>query len=196
MEKKKYCPSCDRRVSTRVDSRKETFKVRGENTTIQSSVLVCEECKQDIFDDELDGKNIELVYNEYRKKHKLLFPSEISEIREKYGLSQRALSRFLEWGEVTINRYETGALQDKVHDQVLRLVSDPKNMYKLYENQKDLLSIKESEKLEQRLDSLLKYPELSFAPIERAREREFEYTEFYPPPIERAIEKKYSLMTS
>lgn len=175
-EKKIYCDFCNTYTIAKIVSKKETFKVRGENITIQSSVLVCKECERDIFDEELDGKNIELVYNEYRKKHKLLFPSEIKEIREKYGLSQRALSRLLEWGEVTINRYETGALQDKAHDFLLRLISDPQDMYKVYESQKDFLSRNERMELKERLDSLLGWDfrlleSTSYPSYEKSKER-------------------------
>ena len=120
-----YCPTCDRYTIASIVSRKETFNVKGEDIAVESSVLVCDKCKQDIFDEELDEKNLELAYTEYRKKHNLLLPTEIKGIREKYGLSQRSLGRLLEWGEITVNRYENGAIQDAVHDDVLKFISNP-----------------------------------------------------------------------
>ena len=45
-------------------------------------------------------------------------------IRESYGLSQVDLAKLLGWGEATISRYESKAIQDEAYDMMLRLVKD------------------------------------------------------------------------
>ena len=45
-------------------------------------------------------------------------------IRESYGLSQVDLAKLLGWGEATISRYESKAIQDEAYDMLLRLVKD------------------------------------------------------------------------
>jgi len=45
-------------------------------------------------------------------------------IRESYGLSQVDLARLLGWGEATISRYESKAIQDEAYDTMLRLIKD------------------------------------------------------------------------
>jgi len=123
-----YCPRCKDDVQTRVEGRDEVFKVRGDPIAIQTAVAVCPKCGEDLFDEALEEKNIAAAYNAYRRKHRLLTPGEIRELRERYGLSQRALAQLLGWGEVTVNRYENGALQNRAHDTVLRLIADPQNL--------------------------------------------------------------------
>jgi len=83
-------------------------------------------------------------------------PSEIIEIRERYGLSQRSLSKLLGWGEITIHRYESGSLQDEAHDEVLELISKPENLLEIYEKQAHLLAPYVSEALKKRIDDLIK----------------------------------------
>ena len=58
------------------------------------------------------------------QKKGLLTSDEIIAIRESYGLSQVDLARLLGWGEVTISRYETKAIQDESYDIMLRLIKD------------------------------------------------------------------------
>ena len=41
-----------------------------------------------------------------------LQPEEIEKIRKQYGLSQKNFARLLGWGDITIHRYESGAIQD------------------------------------------------------------------------------------
>ncbi|TAL25411.1 MAG: helix-turn-helix domain-containing protein, partial [Nitrospirae bacterium] len=66
-----------------------------------------------------------------------LQPEEIKKIREQYGLSQRNFARLLGWGEITIHRYESGAIQDDVHNDVLALIKDVDDFKKLFESKKN-----------------------------------------------------------
>lgn len=150
-----YCPECEEKVKADIVQREETFTVKGEKISVPASVLVCSKCKNDIFDEELDGANVAAAYNEYRKQHSLLLPSKIREIRERYGLSQRSLGRLLEWGEITVNRYETGEIQDAVHNEVLELIDNPENMKKIFEKNMHLLSPSLRESLKKRIDDII-----------------------------------------
>lgn len=133
----------------------ETLPVKGENVSIRSEVAICNDCNEKVFYQELDDKNLELAYSAYRKKHNLLTPSEIADIRKKYLLSQRMLGRLLEWGDVTVSRYESGAIQDPAHNEVLQLVSEPTNMKKIFEKNGYLLPEKTREALGKRIDNLI-----------------------------------------
>lgn len=70
------------------------------------------------------NKNLLNARNAYRKKKGLLTSDEIVAIRESYGLSQVDLAKLLGWGEATISRYESKAIQDEAYDMMLRLVKD------------------------------------------------------------------------
>lgn len=149
-----YCSNCDKETQTKSSSRKEIIAVRGEEFEILSSILLCLECNNEIFNEEIESANLEIAYSNYRKKHGLLSPIEIKEIREKYHLSQRALSKLLGWGEITLHRYESGAIQDEVHNTVLSLISQSENMFKVFEKNKSNLTVSEIDKLEKKLNEL------------------------------------------
>lgn len=123
-----YCDACGKEVETKIISRQESFNVCGEDITIEAQVMVCAECGEELFCEELDSATLVNAYNEYRRKHKLLLPDEIKKIREKYGLSQRSFSKLLNWGDKTICRYENGSVQDKAHNSLLLFLREPENM--------------------------------------------------------------------
>lgn len=96
-----YCEVYGREVETKIITRKEVLNVCGEDIEVDAQVMVCTECGE-----ELDSATLINVYNEYRRRHKLLLPEEIRRIREQYGLSQRSFAKLLNWGDKTIRRYE------------------------------------------------------------------------------------------
>ena len=150
-----FCPDCGEYTKVKLDKEKEVYNVRGEPIEVEAELAICQDCGSKIFDEERDSQNLEIAYSRYREKHGLLSPDEIRTAREKYGLSQRALSRLLGWGEITIHRYESGAIQDNVHNSTLRLIEDPRNMQKIFEaNRGKLLSYTEA-RLEKRIADFL-----------------------------------------
>lgn len=123
-----YCDVCGKEVETKIITRQETFKVCGEDITIDAQVFVCAECGEELFCEELDSATLVNAYNEYRRKHKFLLPDEIKKIREQYGLSQRNFAKLLNLGDKTICRYENGSVQDKAHNSLLLFLREPENM--------------------------------------------------------------------
>lgn len=121
----RFCPNCDELREVSREHRVETHHVRGEPIEVEAEVVVCSVCREAISDPELDEQTLGKVYDIYRDRHGLLHPQDIKRIRERYGLSQRSLARLLGWGEVTIQRYENGALQDEAHDEMLRSLENP-----------------------------------------------------------------------
>ena len=150
-----FCPNCEEFTDAKLETRRQVLNVRGEPIEVKGEVAICQKCGSKIFDEELDSRSLERAYSRYREKHKLLSPDEIRTIREKYGLSQRALARLLGWGEVTIHRYESGAIQDKVHDSTLRLIEDPQNMGKIFEANRNKLTSYAAARLKERIASFL-----------------------------------------
>jgi len=149
------CPGCEEYTEATLGVEKEVYHVRGEPIEIEAEVVVCQKCGNKIFDEKRDSRNLEKAYSHYRTKHNLLPPDEIRTIREKYGLSQRALSRLLGWGEITIHRYESGAIQDNVHDSTLRLIEDPQNMQKFFKANRNKLPSYVVSRLEKRIADFL-----------------------------------------
>lgn len=151
---KEYCEKCNKLSGVTIKTLKESYPVKGEATTITAEVAICNTCGEKLFNHELDGKNLRIAFAAYRHKHNLLAPEDIAKLRKKYQLSQRALGQLLDWGEITINRYENGAIQDPAHNEVLLLISDTRNMLDLFEKQKHLLPTNTAEKLSATLAQL------------------------------------------
>lgn len=145
---KKYCYKCEKEVDTKVITKKEIYDVCGENIEVYADVLVCVDCGEELYCEELDSVTLKLAYDEYRRRHNLLFPDEIKRIRQKYGLSQRSFAKLLHWGDKTIFRYENGSIQDSVHNALLLFLKEPRNMRAyLAENKVELSERKKSELL-------------------------------------------------
>lgn len=144
---KRYCEMCGEEVETKVITKQEVYTVLGEDITVEAQVLVCADCDEELYCEELDHATLTAAYNTYRRCHKLLLPTEIKEIREMYHLSQRSFAKLLNWGDKTIRRYENGSIQDKVHNSLLMFLKDPKNMKVYLEENENLLDEKQVIKL-------------------------------------------------
>lgn len=125
---KKYCEECGREVETKIIIKRESYDVCGEAIEVEAQILVCAECGEEFYCEELDNATLINAYNKYRRKHKLLLPEEIRKIRVQYGLSQRSFAKLLNWGDKTIFRYENGSIQDKAHNSLLLFLREPENM--------------------------------------------------------------------
>ena len=149
---KKYCDICQCEQETQVDNKRETFSVRGEEIETVSDIRICSICRNELFDEELDTKNLERVYQAYRNKHNLLSPFEIKQIRESIG-SGRTVASLLGWSQATFVRYEGGTIPSASHhEQLLRLKNDPTYLNYLYDSNKNKLTDREKRKILAQID--------------------------------------------
>ena len=155
MEKKMFCPKCDKTQPVTTIQRQETFTVRDEKVSVLSELNVCSVCKEEFATTEQEEENVRKAYDEYRRENGLLTHSEVRDVRVQYGLSQTAFSRWLGWGDVTIHRYESGSLQDAVHNEALLLLRDPRNAEKLLEMNRENLDEASAERLERAVSARL-----------------------------------------
>ena len=151
---KKYCAECGREVETKIITSTETYEVCGEAVEVEAQILVCAECGEEFYCEELDSATLVCAYNEYRRRHKLLLPDEIRKIREQYGLSQRSFAKLLNWGDKTICRYENGSIQDKAHNSLLLFLREPENMRTFLTENEISLDEKQKNKLLETVDKL------------------------------------------
>jgi len=121
-----YCPTCDEDRDFQREIRPETHKVRGEQVSADIPSYVCPVCGDTQPDPDHDP--MVLLYDEYRRRHHLLTPQEIRRIREQYGLSHEAFANLLGMSPASLYRYEGGALQSAVHDNLIRACDDPREM--------------------------------------------------------------------
>lgn len=151
---RKYCDECGKVVETKIINKKEAYNVCGEVIEIDAQVLVCTDCGEEFYSEELDNATLISAYNEYRRRHKLLLPEEIKKIREQYGLSQRSFAKLLNWGDKTICRYENGSVQDKAHNSLLLFLREPENMRTFLTENEVALNARQLNKLLETVEEL------------------------------------------
>lgn len=123
---KSYCDNCDKKVDYFV--KEETInQYKGYEVNVVERIGVCKSCKSDIYIPELESQNFKNLYDKYRELAGLISIDEIIGLRSKYNISQRELTAILNWGKMTINRYENGAPPSQSHSDYLSLLlSNPK----------------------------------------------------------------------
>lgn len=121
------CPLCDKVHEIEERKRTASTVVKGEKVTYEERFYYCANSDEDENEFEsgaMTNENLLNARNAYREKMGLLTSYGIIEIRESYGLSQVDLARLMGWGEATISRYESKAIQDEAYDMMLRLIKD------------------------------------------------------------------------
>jgi putative zinc finger/helix-turn-helix YgiT family protein len=121
-----FCPSCDAVENPfRSTLRKTKQEYRGEILEVETPALKCKECEFHLLaPGHLDAIRITTA-NAYRRKHGLLTAGEIIQRRKAMGMSQRRFAQYLEVGEASVKRWESGLLvQDKASDLRVRAQTD------------------------------------------------------------------------
>lgn len=121
------CPVCDRSHEVEERKRIADLTIKGCEVNYVEHYYYCsnaDEDEQEFVTGKMANANLLAARNAYRKKNGLLTSDEIVGIRKDYGLSQVNLAKLLGWGEATISRYESKAIQDKSHDEMLRMIKD------------------------------------------------------------------------
>ncbi|MBO5097913.1 MAG: DUF4065 domain-containing protein [Agathobacter sp.] len=121
------CPICDKMHEIEERKRKTFTIIKDEEVFYEETYYFCENADDDENEFEtgsMMNENLLNARNAYRIKMGLLTSDEIVALRENYGLSQVDLAKLLGWGEATISRYESKAIQDEAYDMMLRLVKD------------------------------------------------------------------------
>lgn len=122
-----YCVNCDAEVNYITRQEKKRVVVKGREFEVTLTRAYCAECGEPVSPDAIAKANDLIVFDEYRKLEGLLTSEQIKAIRFKRGLSQVALARLINCGEKNIARYETGTIQDRAFDLLMRLVDDDKS---------------------------------------------------------------------
>ncbi len=144
---KNVCPYCEKQTDLEFIKGHELIIVRGEEITVPVEYFKCSQCGHDFEDPQSKHDPLTLAYEEYRRRHGFMHPEEIRELRQRYGFTQKDLAKLLGWGEVTLSRYENGALQDETHNTILQFMKEPHNLLHLIKQKGDFLPLDKREKL-------------------------------------------------
>lgn len=121
------CPLCDK--VHEIEERTHIAKtiIKGEEVNYEETYYFCQNSDEDeneFVTGKMENDNLLNARNAYRKAHGLLTSDQIVAIRDMYGLSQVDLAKLLGWGEATISRYESKAIQDEAYDNMLRIIKE------------------------------------------------------------------------
>lgn len=147
MTKRNICPVCEKKTTIEHVYKKEKFIIKGEEIFVPSEYYKCLECGSDFQNTRTNVDSLDIAYREYRKRKNLMQPEEIKKLRKQYGLTQQELSTILGWGMATLSRYENGALQDSAHNNMLVLITDPRNLKDLILKNGEFLPLPKKEKI-------------------------------------------------
>lgn len=149
---RKECPVCEFERDLSYREITEVLKVRGEDINVTSRVHYCPEGEHYFYDVADEEEKFQNAYKEYRRRKGLLQPDEIEKIRNQYGLSQKNFARLLGWGDITIHRYESGAIQDDAHNDVLVLIRSFDYYKQYFESKKNTLDPALAKKVEETIN--------------------------------------------
>jgi len=129
---------------------------KGIKFTTTNKKLYCENVDEYLITEELMDENDIRMKDAYRKGVGLLTSKEIHDIRDKYDISQKDLSKILEWGELTITRYENHYVQDRAHNDILEEIhKNPVFLYDKLKVNKDLISKSSYERIMEKTKKIL-----------------------------------------
>jgi putative zinc finger/helix-turn-helix YgiT family protein len=102
-------------------------RYRDEVVEVSREFFRCESCQEEFVTPKQHGVYVAAVKNEVRRRHGLLSPERIIQIRKKLGLTQAEIEELLNAGPKVVVRWESGkVIQSGSHDNMLRLLErDP-----------------------------------------------------------------------
>jgi transcriptional regulator with XRE-family HTH domain len=146
------CPLCEKGDAVLSYQRKKRI-FRKEEFELFEYFYKCNKCKEEFTTTEIDTLNTNQVYNKYREKYSIPFPSQLTSLREHYSLSAAKMSELLGFGANQYRLYESGELPAGGNATVLTLILNPGSFKELISKSKSLLSDKKFEEIIKKLDS-------------------------------------------
>ncbi|HAY35177.1 MAG TPA: DNA-binding protein, partial [Bacteroidetes bacterium] len=128
---------------------------RKEEFEVYDFYYKCEDTGKEFSTDETGNITMKQLFNLYREKNDILFPEQIIELREKYGLSSPKMSAVLGFGPNIYKSYEKGYIPNKSNSTLLNIAKDPRQFLKIAEDSKQLNNL-ELQKLKIIIDDLVK----------------------------------------
>lgn len=121
------CPLCGKVHEIGERKRFTSIQIKSDEVEYEETYYYCcysNEDENEFETGKMSNLNLLNARNAYRRNHGLLTSDEIMRLRERFGLSQVELAKLLGWGEATISKYESKAIQNEAYDNMLRIIKD------------------------------------------------------------------------
>ena len=102
-----------------------TGERNGEAFTVTVPGFSCTSCNYKTINNSQSGEFTKAVSDAYKTAHGLLTGAALRERRAMLGMSQQDFADYLGVGPASIKRWESGQIQDRAMDQLIRLKTDP-----------------------------------------------------------------------
>ena len=155
MDSNIFCDRCNKYVEAIKKEETIPMTIKGEIILFNGIRTFCPVCKSNLYVESIHSENMEKGLQLYRKKHDLVSPLEIKEVRKLYDISQSLFSKILGIGEATIRRYETGMIPSKVNSAIIKQARSPKTFMNFVEQNKENISPEDYEKISAVVKNLL-----------------------------------------
>lgn len=150
------CPICGKTHLIEEKTRKTKTIIKGKSVQYDQTFYYCSNASDEENEFEtgfMVNLNLLNAINAYRKQNGLLTSDEIVSLRKEYSLSQVDLARLLGWGEATISRYESKAIQDEPYDNTLRSLKDnPYIVFEFYKKNQSSFSYEKQQEIKKLID--------------------------------------------
>jgi putative zinc finger/helix-turn-helix YgiT family protein len=102
-----------------------TGERNGEEFTVTVEGLHCGNCGYETISNRQSGEFTKAISDAYRAKHGLLAGVEIKARRVALSMSQLDFAAYLGVGPASVKRWESGQVQDRAMDSLIRLKTNP-----------------------------------------------------------------------
>lgn len=181
-------PITGKEMKLSVETRKVSF--RKENLEIPFQFYLCEDTGEQFTTTDLDELNLQLLHNQYRAKHHIPLPDEITKIRKQYGLTSSRMGEILGFGPNTYGNYEKGEVPSLPNANLIKMAKDPNKFLGLARDWQTI-SLKAKDELLLRIEHLIKQKDAAYIFLEKYLMGDFEpgiYTGYREPDFERLRE--------
>ena len=133
---------------------KRSIVFRKEEFSVIYHYLKCIDSEEQFTSTQLDEINMLQVYNKYREAHKLPYPEQIKELRDKYHISALKMSDILGFGANMYRNYENGEVPSESNSRLIQLAQDP-NKFKHLIALSGVYAEEEEKKIHRHIDELI-----------------------------------------
>jgi putative zinc finger/helix-turn-helix YgiT family protein len=97
----------------------------GELFSVETDGYRCHNCGFETVDSQQSAEFTRLLSDAYRAAHGYLTSTEVRDRRNRLGMTQQEFSEYLGTGVASVKRWESGQIQERAMDELIRLKTDP-----------------------------------------------------------------------
>lgn len=114
------CPNCEKECYAETIDENRIVTVNEDDIEVAVHLLRCVECHEEFEDRNQRMDELDIAYREYRRRHNMIQPEDITIFLKKLHLNHEQFGKLLGITAFEASAYELGLFQDKAHDTVFK----------------------------------------------------------------------------